>query len=61
MATGPAPISSRLALEKELENLVDGMPTKAVEILVQYAIKLKAAYEPQEPKPCTITRIIKRS
>ena len=52
--------SDRLRLEKELENLVDGMSTKAVEILVQYAAKLKEVYGPQEPKQCTVT-IHKRS
>jgi hypothetical protein len=55
MTPAPAPASERLRLEKELESLVDGMPTRAVEILVQYAAKLRAAYEPQERKPCKVT------
>jgi hypothetical protein len=55
MATGTAPFSERLRLGRELENLVDGMPSKAVEVLVQYAARLKAAYEPQEPRNWTVT------
>jgi hypothetical protein len=61
MSTGATAISDRMQLEKELENLVDGMPTKAVEILVQYATKLKAVYGPQEPKQCQITMTKKNS
>jgi hypothetical protein len=37
-------IAERLRLEKELETLVDDMPTVALQILVEYTKRLKAAY-----------------
>jgi hypothetical protein len=39
-----AETAGRLRLEKELESLADGMPTEALDILVQYATKLRDAY-----------------